>query len=215
MKIMQKKIVLLACVLCLFTMAGCAGKEEGQGHIVEELEDPEAKDSGEAADGDPAEDPDAAQPENMAGTETPDEDSLEDPEAKDGGEAADEDPAGDPDAAQPENTTGTELLEGSVTSIGETSVVVNKTFTDETEDGALLAVVKNDDNAVLITVNFSEDMRYELKTVRNGGVNGDADVTITEASFSDIKKGSSVKFTGYYVSDTEFAANSVSIYDFV
>lgn len=71
-------------------------------------------------------------------------------------------------------------------------------------------------NETLVTVNFTEDMKWELHTVKNSGINGDADVTISEASFSDLKEGVSVKMTGYYVTEEkEFTADKVVIYCFV
>lgn len=112
-----------------------------------------------------------------------------------------------------------EELEGYVKSIGESNVIVSKIFTNTNEEeGAESAVVLvgTPEEEVLITVNFSEDVKFEIRTVKNGGVNGDADVTITEGSFSDLKQESILHMTGYYVTpEQEFMAEHVFIYEFV
>ena len=117
------------------------------------------------------------------------------------------------------NGKNEENLEGNVKSIGNEGVILSKTFTYEMDDGqGLVAVSGTDENGeeVLITVNISENTKYELRTVKNSGVNGDSDVTKQEASFSDIKEGDSLSLTGHYtVEDKEFVADYVVIYNFV
>lgn len=112
-----------------------------------------------------------------------------------------------------------ENLEGHVKSINSGGVILNKTFTYEMDDDSGLIAVSGADESgeeVLITVNFSENTKYEVWTVKNGGVNGDSDVTKQEASFSDIKEGASLSLTGHYVTeDKEFTADYVVIYNFV
>ena len=113
----------------------------------------------------------------------------------------------------------TQELEGTVRSIGDAGIVVSKTFTEETEEeGVLLAVepLEGSGDEVLITVSFSENTKYMLHTVKNGGINGDSDVTKTEASLSDIKEGLSVALSGYFtIPDKEYVADSVIIYKFI
>ena len=64
-------------------------------------------------------------------------------------------------------------LEGNVRSVGEDSMVVSKVYT-YTEDGNDVAVAYAEEGAddELITVYFSEDTEYIVRTVKNGGVNG-------------------------------------------
>ncbi|MDE7206987.1 MAG: hypothetical protein K2N90_07510 [Lachnospiraceae bacterium] len=100
-------------------------------------------------------------------------------------------------------------LDGSVESIGDNSIVINKIFTSETT-----AVSYAGDEKVLITAYFSEETTYEIRTVKNSGVNGDADVTKEQGAFSDIKEQSSVNMTGSYEGD-DFHAKHVIIYRFV
>ena len=109
------------------------------------------------------------------------------------------------------------LFRSSVKSIGDASIVVSRIFTEEKEGGLLMyASAEGSGEEVLVTVNFSEDTRYMLHTVKNGGVNGDSDVTETEASFADIEEGSSLSLEGYFVTpDKEYMADSVIIYKFI
>lgn len=122
------------------------------------------------------------------------------------------------DTLQTENNQQSrEELEGSVKCIGESSVVVDKIFTYE-EDGATFAIQAADgqEGEVSITVNFSEDVKFEIHAVKNGGVNGDADVTTREGSFADIQQDSTLHMTGYYITpDQEFMAETVIIYEFI
>lgn len=122
------------------------------------------------------------------------------------------------DTLQTENNQqNREELEGSVKSIGESSIVVGKISTYE-EDGATFAIQAADgqEGEMPITVNFSEDVKFEIHTVKNGGVNGDADVTIREGSFADIQQDATLNMTGYYITpDQEFMADTVIIYEFV
>lgn len=115
------------------------------------------------------------------------------------------------------NQQNREELEGSVKSIGESGVVVDKIFVYE-EDGSTFAMQAADgqEGEVPITVNFSENVKFEIHTVKNGGVNGDADVTIREGSFADIQQDATLNMTGYYITpDQEFMAETVIIYEFV
>ncbi|MDE7268101.1 MAG: hypothetical protein K2N89_11610 [Lachnospiraceae bacterium] len=101
-------------------------------------------------------------------------------------------------------------LEGSIESIGNNSVVINKTF-NLSEN---MAVSYGDSEKVLITVYFSEETEYEVWTVRNGGVNGDSDIEKRQGAFSDLKEQTSIKLTGGYEGN-DFHAKQVVIYQFV
>lgn len=116
--------------------------------------------------------------------------------------------------AEKENT---ETLEGTVKSIGDGSIVISKAFTEE-EDGVMFmyAPAEGSEDEILITVNFSENTKFILHTVKNSGINGDSDVTKTEASFSDIKEKASVSLSGYFLTpDQDYMADSVIIYKFI
>ena len=101
-------------------------------------------------------------------------------------------------------------LEGSIESIGNNSVVINKTF-NLSEN---LAVSSGDSDKVLITVYFSEETEYEVWAVKNSGVNGDSDIEKRQGAFSDLKEQTSIKLTGSY-EGTDFHAQQVIIYQFV
>lgn len=106
-------------------------------------------------------------------------------------------------------------LEGNVKSIGEDSMVVSKIFT-YTEDGEDMAVsyAEGSPDEVLITVYFSEDTEYIVRTVKNGGVNGDSDVEDRSGALSDIQERNSVLMNGSYEGE-DFHAVRVVIYNFV
>lgn len=100
-------------------------------------------------------------------------------------------------------------LEGNIESIGDNSIVINKTFHPSSN-----TAVSYGDEKVLVTVYFSEETKYEVWTVKNGGVNGDSDIDKREGGFSDIKNQLSVKLTGVYKGN-DFHAKQVIIYNFV
>lgn len=106
-------------------------------------------------------------------------------------------------------------LEGSVKSIGEDSMAVSKIFT-YTEDGGDMAVSYAEDgpDEVLITVYFSENTEYIVRTVKNGGVNGDSDVEDRTGALSDIQEGNTVRMNGSYEGE-DFHAVRVVIYNFI
>ncbi len=106
-------------------------------------------------------------------------------------------------------------LEGNVRSVGEDSMVVSKVYT-YTEDGNDVAVAYAEEGAddELITVYFSEDTEYIVRTVKNGGVNGDSDVEDRSGTLSDIREGNSVLMNGSYEGE-DFHAEQVIIYNFV
>ncbi|NBH27720.1 hypothetical protein D3Z60_18530 [Lachnospiraceae bacterium] len=189
---MKLKAVILLCVCSLLSMTGCSGKEEQPEVVVDNFE--ELVQNGEE---NPTQEPKTEMQEETTSKET----DMKNPTQEE---------------AIPKETN-MEILEGNIKSIGNESVVVCKSYTMEAEDGLVMVSSADESgNETLVTVNFTEDMKWELHTVKNGGINGDADVTISEASFSDLKEGVSVKMTGYYVTEEkEFTADSVVIYCFV
>lgn len=113
----------------------------------------------------------------------------------------------------------TELM-GSVKTIGMDSLVVSQAFDMGTveQDGVsgdvMVAPAEDSADEVLITVHVTDQTVYEIHTVRNGGVNGDSDVDISAASFSDIRTDLSLTMEGHY-ENGDFHADRITIYHFV
>ena len=102
-------------------------------------------------------------------------------------------------------------LDGDIESIADNSVIINKIF----HPSANTAVSYTEDSEkVLITVYFSEETEFEVWTVKNNGVNGDADTEKQQGAFSDLKQGVHINMTGSYEGD-DFHANHVIIYNYV
>lgn len=111
----------------------------------------------------------------------------------------------------------TEQLDGNVRGIGDNGIVIIKVKTEELEDGVSLAIQPAPGNETAedyVDVNFTDDTTFELHVVKNGGVNPDEDVTVKEASISDIVGDMSVTLEGYYDGEV-FVAGKVVLYEFV
>ncbi len=111
----------------------------------------------------------------------------------------------------------TEQLNGNVRGIGDNGIVIIKVKTEELEEGVSLAIQPASDNETAedyVDVNFTDDTTFELRVVKNGGVNPDEDVTVKEASISDIVGDMSVTLEGYYDGEV-FVAEKVVLYEFV
>ncbi|MCM1183224.1 MAG: hypothetical protein NC337_07610 [Roseburia sp.] len=118
-----------------------------------------------------------------------------------------------PDSVQPADHDGQQEeteLEGIVERIGENSVVVNKIYVLSTTTAVSYVGSEED----LVTVHFSEETRFEVWTVKNSGINGEADTDKREGTALDIKEQSSLNMTGRYEGE-DFYAETVIIYDFV
>lgn len=102
-------------------------------------------------------------------------------------------------------------LDGNIESIADNSVVINKIF----HPSANIAVSYTDDSKkVLVTVYFSEETEFEVWTVKNSGVNGDADTEKQQGTFSDLKQDVHINMTGSYEGN-DFHAKHVIIYNYV
>lgn len=111
----------------------------------------------------------------------------------------------------------TEQLDGNVRGIGDNGIVIIKVKTEELEEGVSLAIQPASGNETAedyVDVNFTDDTTFELHVVKNGGVNPDEDVTVKEASISDIVGDMSVTLEGYYDGEV-FVAGKVVLYEFV
>lgn len=128
-----------------------------------------------------------------------------------------EEQSGDSEPASEPESRKTELLDGNVRGIGDDGIVIIKTRSEETEEeGVSLAVAPAPGNETAedyVDVNFADHVKFECRVVKNGGLNPDEDVTIQEASFSDIKDDMSVTLEGYYDGDV-FIAEKVILYEF-
>lgn len=108
-----------------------------------------------------------------------------------------------------------EKLEGNVKSIGDGSAVIIKAIIEEMDNGVSIMVAPGyEAEEDLVNVSFKEAAEYELRTVKNGGINPDEDVSVREAAFSDIKERASISLEGYYEGDV-FVAEKVVLYEFV
>ncbi len=89
-----------------------------------------------------------------------------------------------------------EELEGMVQSIGEGSVVISRIFSEKSEEDGLYyvsGVAEGSDEEELVTVFVTEDTKFQVRTIKNGG----EDVTEREGTFEDMKKDMIVNVTGY------------------
>ncbi len=89
-----------------------------------------------------------------------------------------------------------EELEGMVQSIGEGSVVISRIFSEKSEEDGLYyvsGVAEGSDEEELVTVSVTEDTKFQVRTIKNGG----EDVTEREGTFEDMKKDMIVNVTGY------------------
>lgn len=117
------------------------------------------------------------------------------------------------DSAQQSNDTQLQSnseLDGDIESIGNNSVVINKSF-HPSENTAVSYV---DSGQVLVTVYFTEETKFEIWTVKNSGVNGDSDIEKRQGAFSDLNQGASINMTGNY-DENDFYAKHVIIYNYV
>lgn len=106
---------------------------------------------------------------------------------------------GEPDGGEPEEESfseNSEELEGMVQSIGEGSVVISRIFSEKSEEDGLYyvsGVAEGSDEEELVTVSVTEDTKFQVRTIKNGG----EDVTEREGTFEDMKKDMIVNVTGY------------------
>ena len=116
------------------------------------------------------------------------------------------------------NSKTTEILDGNVRGIGDNGIVIIKTRLEETdEDGVALAVAPApgaETEEDYVGVNFTDQTKMELHIVKNNGVNPEEDITVQQASLSDIKDDMSVTLEGYYDEEV-FVAEKVILYEFV
>lgn len=99
-------------------------------------------------------------------------------------------------------------LDGDIESIGDNSIVINEVFHPSEN---VSVSYENVEEKVLITVYFSEETKFEVWTIKNGGVNGDADTEKRQGTFSDLKQDTYISMTGSY-SGNDFYAKQVIIH---
>lgn len=110
------------------------------------------------------------------------------------------------------NSQNAQKLIGSVKSIGENSIVISRAF--EETSNILVAPGDGSPDEVFVTVICSDDTEYEVRNVKNGGVNGDSDVDKKSGSFSDIAESAHVDIIGNY-KEADFYAAKIIIYHFI
>lgn len=196
-----KTAVCLGCILMMMcAVTGCAeGSESTQGQEEEIIRIEDSMDVGGQQETN-----EEAGGENVS-AQTADEDREVQAESETASE--------DKNNHTPDNTQDETELTGDVISIGEGSMVVNQVFTYE-QDGADIAVSDMSENAVSINVYFSENTEFIVRTVKNGGVNGDADIENEAGTSDDLQERSTVLMTGGYEGE-DFHAKQVIIYHFV
>lgn len=125
---------------------------------------------------------------------------------------------GDTGSAQAEGGVESfETIYGNVKSIGDDSLIISRAFEEESEEGdvdIMCAPAEGSADEVLTTVIFSENTKFEVHTVKNGGVNGDDDVEKREGTLADIKADAFVDITGSW-EDTGFRAEKIVVSYFV
>ena len=102
-------------------------------------------------------------------------------------------------------------LDGNIESIADNSVVINKVFHPTANTAVSYA---DDSEKVLVTVYFSDETEFEVWTVKNSGVNGDADTEKRQGAFSDLKQDVHINVTGSYEGN-DFHAKHVIILNYV
>lgn len=110
----------------------------------------------------------------------------------------------------------TELLNGSVRGIGDNGIVIIKIKSEE-EDGVVFVVGPApgyETEEDYVSVDFTDQTKFERHVVKNSGMNPDEDVTVQQASLSDIKSDMIVALEGYYDGEV-FVAEKVVLYEFV
>ena len=125
---------------------------------------------------------------------------------------------GEPDGGEPEEESfseNSEELEGMVQSIGEGSVVISRIFSEKSEEDGLYyvsGVAEGSDEEELVTVSVTEDTKFQVRTIKNGG----EDVTEREGTFEDMKKDMIVNVTGYMDNaGEEIRASEIVIMDVI
>ena len=200
----QKAALLLAALL--LAAGGCGNKTEQLVEpVVESVTEPEDN-AGSTEDGSGEEAGKEAAGENDSDSENP------------GKEAAGENDSGNENPDEGQNTpAGEDSFEGVVREINEKDnlVVVSKIFTEEVDGGMVAAeviAIDGSEDEELITVYFTENTTFKIKTVKNGG----EEVTEKEGAFSDIRKESILEFKGKMdAKGEEFLADETVIYEFI
>lgn len=193
---MKRKWIMVAglCVFITTTAIGCGTKGEDQQAVT--VESADVSNNGQGQENELSQD-----------------DITENNQSENSGQAGNDDQQQGTKAAE----NKIEELEGNVKSIGDSSAVIIKAIIEERGDVSLIMVGSApgyESEEDLVNVSFKETTEYELRVVKNGGVNPDEDVSIREAAFSDIKEQTSISLEGYYEGDT-FIAEKVILYEFV
>lgn len=114
-----------------------------------------------------------------------------------------------------DTSNSSETLDGILIQIDTDSFIINKTFTEETEDGLFAAssIDPENNNEADVTVSFTDSTIFKLITVKNAGINPDEDVIETIVTKDSLILKTSLVIKGS-TTETGFLATEVGIYNF-
>ncbi len=215
---MKRKKAALWIAVCLISVTGCGGQKEQlvetEGIVTPVQDDDsfEEDENKEEAENNTSEnDENSAEGNGENNAEGNDENNASGNDENDVG-GGDENESGSSGESQAEDS-----FEGVVKEINEKDnfVVVSKIFTEEYEGGGETAVImvgEGSGGEELITVYFTENTDFQIKTVKNAG----EEVTEKEGAFSDIRKESILELKGKMdAKGEEFLADEVFINEFI
>lgn len=102
-------------------------------------------------------------------------------------------------------------LRGTIVSLDASSFVIEKINVEQLEDGSSVALYSS--SSEKITISYTENTRFILRTVVNGGVNP-SDVSDMDTDASQLTVDGNVILTGN-MTDSGFEAEEIVIYHFV
>ncbi len=187
----QKEMAAVFCLVGALALTGC-GNADGSGPIQIMDTASEKSEDGQEDAGQDQED------ENVATNQEGQQEGMDENSDSSG------DDASDTVSEEPADREEDKELTGIVVSVGEDSVVLSETVTEYMDEN-IWAASEGDQ----ITVYFSNVVSYEYKTVRNSGVNGEADVERREGNFADIGEGTTLELTGSWQGEAFYAEEAV------
>lgn len=201
-RVRGKILTVCGTVMVIGLLCGCGESENEERTPVTELVH---------TDTEGGETPDADEPGNAADHAAAGQETADDMAAEQG--TTEDLPAGESGA----EAQSLEKVTGNVKSIGDQDIVIRRSF-EESSNGTdmdiLVAPAEGSADEELLTVLVLETTRYEVHTVKNGGVNGDADVETREGSLADLKEKAAVNIWGNFEGEN-FLAQQVIIFYFV
>lgn len=200
----------LAAMVCSLsfavTAAGCGKVEEPipvdvSSTNMEELKEETSEDADAAGE--------TVQPDAGNGNSESDTPENEQPDEESGSSTVQDD-----NGQQAQSVGGAEL-DGNVLSISQDSFVVSRveTWSEEGADFAAAPAPGYEAEEDRITVHVSQGCVWELKTVKNGGINPE-DVSSRDGSHDDLQEGMTTHMKGSWQDDGSFLADSIVMMTF-